>query len=461
MRTRILTVTLLALLAAPAAAEASPRQTMSFEAPNELLDDTRRDATLDQIRNFGVAQVRQIIYWNSFAPRPNSKRKPRFNASNPDAYPAGTWARLDRLFAAAEARRIKILLTLSGPVPRWATKAKKGHTRRPSAKLFGQWATAVGRRYGDRVAAWSIWNEPNHPDFLTPQYVDRRPYSPKLYRQLYRAGYRGIRRTRANRRDKILIGETAPRGNRNVVFPLAFLRRTVCLDRDYKKTRKCARLPADGYAHHAYTTRTGPRFAPPKKDDVTIGVISRLVRALDRAGRARGLPKRLPIYLTEFGIQSRPDARSGVSFARQPAYYAISEHIAYVNPRVKWFSQYLMRDDAPRDEGYRFGGFESGLMRHDGRRKPAYRAFANPLAVENYGSSDVLWGLIRPQRKATKVTIEIKRTKKSRWRRYKQITTTTRGVFGLRIRHRKGQQYRVRWTSEAGTKRLGPPVRSY
>jgi hypothetical protein len=461
MRTPILIALLLAMLAAPAAAQAAPRQAMSFEAPSELLDESRRDITLDQIRRFGVTQVRQIVYWQSFAPRPNAKRKPRFDASDPDAYPAGTWGRLDRLFASAQARGINVLLTLSGPVPRWATRAKKGHTRRPSAKLFGQWATAVGRRYGDRVSAWSIWNEPNHPDFLAPQYVDKRPYSPKMYRQLYRAGYRGIRRTRANRRDKILIGETAPRGNRNVVFPLAFLRGMLCLDRNYKKTRNCGRLPADGYAHHAYTTRTGPRFEPPEKDDVTIGVLSRLVRALDRAGKARGLPKRLPIYLTEFGIQSEPDKRSGVSFARQPAYYAISEHIAYVNPRVVWFSQYLMRDDVPRETGYRFSGFESGLMRHDGRRKPAFRAFYNPLAVENYGKRDVLWGLIRPQREATRVTIEVKRTKKSRWRRLRRMTTTATGVFGLTANHRKGQQYRVRWTSDAGVVRVGPPIRSY
>jgi hypothetical protein len=308
---------------------------------------------------------------------------------------------------------------------------------------------------------WSIWNEPNHPDFLGPQYVDGRPYSPKLYRRLYRAGHRALRRVATNKRDTILIGETAPRGNDNVVFPLAFLRQVACLNRKYKKTRKCGRLPADGYAHHAYTTRTGPRWVSPEKDDVTIGVLPRLTRALDKAGRAAGLPKRLPIYLTEFGIQSFPDKRSGVALARQPAYQAISERIAYVNPRVKWFSQYLMRDDLPRDEGYRFGGFESGLMRADGRRKPAFRAFANPLAVENYGRTDVLWGLIRPQRRTTRVTIEIKRTKKSKWKVLRRLRTTSTGVYGLSVAHRKKQKYRVRWTGDDGRVRVGPPIRSY
>jgi Cellulase (glycosyl hydrolase family 5) len=457
MRIAILTITLLALLVAPA--QASPRQVMTFEAPDELLDDGRRDATLDEIRAFGVTQIRQLVYWQQFAPGPNRKRKPRFNASDPNAYPA--LGLLDRLLAAAQARGIKVILTPTGPVPRWATGSKKGHVNRPSPRQFGQFVTALARRYGAQVDMWSVWNEPNQPQFLMPQYRKKRPVSPGLYRKLYQAAYRAIRSVPENRRDEILIGETSPRGNENVVHPLRFLRGMTCLSSKYRKTRSCARLQADGYAHHAYTTRIGPRFEPSDKDDVTIGVLDRLVEALDRAGRARGLPPRLKIYLTEFGIQSEPDRISGVSFKRQPAYYAIAEHMAYVNGRVALFSQYLMRDDAPREEGYRFRGFESGLRRNNGQRKPAYRAFPNPLAVERYGPSDVLWGLIRPQPGVTRVTIEVRRPGRRNWRVLRSLNTTSRGVFGLRATHRKGQEYRVRWTSSAGKGYTGPAIRAY
>src|SRR3990170_3708212 len=102
MRIAILTITLLALLVAPP--QASPRQVMTFEAPDELLDDGRRDATLDEIRAFGVTQIRQLVYWQQFAPGHNRKRKPRFNASDPNAY--GTFGRLDTLMASAAARGI-------------------------------------------------------------------------------------------------------------------------------------------------------------------------------------------------------------------------------------------------------------------------------------------------------------------------------------------------------------------
>ena len=55
-------------------------------------------------------------------------------------------------------------------MPRWATKSKKDNVTRPIPKEFQAWATAVGRRYGSQVATWSIWNEPNQPQFLMPQY---------------------------------------------------------------------------------------------------------------------------------------------------------------------------------------------------------------------------------------------------------------------------------------------------
>jgi hypothetical protein len=452
---------LAALALVPAAGHASPQQAMTFEAPNELLDDGARDQTLDEIKQFGVDHIRQLVYWTSYAPRPNSKRKPSFDATDPAAYPPGTWDRLDRLMAAASARQIKVMLTLTGPVPKWATSTHKDHLTRPSAKFFRQFATAVGRRYGDQVATWSVWNEPNQPQFLLPQYHKGTPVSPGIYRSLYQAAVQGLRASASNKHDAILIGETSPRGNQHIVAPLRFLRGIFCLNGSYHKTRKCGKLDTQGYAHHAYTTRTGPRFVPPK-DDVTIGVLNRLNVALDRAGRAGAIPRGLKIYLTEFGIQTTPDEISGVSFAKQALYRSIAEHIAYVNPRVAVFSQYLMRDDKPRKTGYRYGGFETGLRRSDGRKKPSYESFRLPLAVESYGRSDVLWGFVRPMHARTKVVIQVHASgKHAKWKLLRNVTTTSTGVYGFSARHRAGQTYRVRWTAPSGTRYTGPPISAY
>ncbi len=461
-QTTLLPLALAILAVLPAAASASPRQTVAFEAPRELLSFEDRDRTLDEIRDFGVTQVRQLVYWRDFAPRPNSRRKPRFDAKDANSYPAATWDRLDALVDGARARGITLHLNLTGPVPRWATESRKDNVTRPSPTEFRAFATAVGRRYAGAIETWSIWNEPNQPQFLAPQYRKGRPYSPGLYRRLYQVGVQGLKATAENRDDTFLLGETSPRGNSKVVFPLDFFRRMLCLDGSYRKAKKCRALDADGYAHHAYTTAKGPRFRPPDSRDVTIGVLSRLTRALDRAGRARALRRGLPIYLTEFGIQSRPDKIQGVSFPKQAAYLSVAEHMAYVNPRVRSFSQYLMSDDNPRASALnRYAGFESGLRTRKGKKKPAYKAFRLPLAVESYGRSDVLWGLVRPLRERTSVTIEVDPRGKRGFRRLKTLRTTSTGVYALRVAHRKGQRYRVAWTSPSGKRFRGASVRAY
>jgi hypothetical protein len=455
---RLLLLFILPALALPASAHASARQITTFEAPRELLSASTRESTLDQITGFGVTHIRQLVYWRDIAPSPDSKIKPAFDAADPNAYPADKWDNLDGLVNAAAAHGVSVTLTLTGPVPKWATKSKKDQLTDPSPAEFGAFATAIGRRYGDRVSTWSIWNEPNQPQFLRPQYVKGKPASPKLYRKLYQAASAGIRSTPANAKDTILLGETSPRGNSHIVHPLAFLRGTLCLDSKYRKAKSCKELPASGYAHHAYTTSAGPRWVPANKDDVTIGVLPRLVTALDKAADAGAIPKHLPVYLTEFGIQTTPDKISGVSLEKQVAYLAVAEHIAYVNPRIAAFSQYLMSDDPPRSSGYRYGGFESGLRSADGKEKPAYKGFRLPLAVERYGNNDVLWGLVRPQRSQTKVTIQY-RTSGGKWRTLKTLTTTGTGVYALNTARKR--HYRVQWTAPDGTTYTGPSVSSF
>jgi hypothetical protein len=454
-------IALLALLVPAAAADASSRQVMTFEAPFELLDDSQREATLDEIQAFGVTRVRALVFWREFTARPNSKRRPRFNRAFHTSYPAGTWDRLDRLVDSATRRGVELQLTLTGPVPTWATKRRRGHLNTPGAREFGRWAKAVARRYGDRVDLWSIWNEPNHPDFLKPQYgKGGAPRSPGIYRKLYQAGEKAIHGVPGGERDKVLFGETAPIGNQNLVSPLGFLRRATCLNGDYNKVRSCAKLRVDGFAHHAYTRKEGPTFRHSDRDDVSIGALDRLVSALDRAGRRGVIDRRVPIYLTEFGIQSHPDRIAGVGLRRQAEYLAISERIAYANPRVVAFSQYLMKDDKPRSGPriQRYSGFETGLRTSSGRKKPSYDAFMLPLAVKRYGGSDVAWGRVRPATGETQVTIQHK-IRKGRWKQLRVVTTA--GVYGFRAEHRRGQRYRVKWTRPGSGTVTGPPIRAY
>ncbi len=452
----ILAVVLL-LLASPASA--SPDQVMTFEAPRELLDDASRDRTLDEIQAFGVKRVRVLVYWSSVAPQPSSRTRPSFDAAVAGEYPASGWARYDNLLQSALSRGLEVYLTITGPAPRWATKARRDGITNPRPDEFEAFARAVGTRYGGQVNLWSIWNEPNQPQFLRPQYRGGKATSPGLYRKLYQAAHKGLEQS-GNANDTILLGETSPRGNQRVVAPLDFLRGTLCLSESYRKRRSCEELDTDGYAHHPYTTSSGPTFRPPNPDDVTIGVLSRLTQALDRAGKARAVRRGLGIYLTEFGIQSFPDP-SAVSLTQQAEYLPISEHLAFLNRRVRTFSQYLMSDDDPRAGGERYGAFESGLRRFDGRLKPAYAGFRTPLAVTDYGRSDVGWGLVRPAQGKTSVDIEYRNQGARTYRKLQTVTTNARGVFAFKSGSSSGRRYRVRWTAPGGEVFVGPPIRSY
>ena len=277
---RPLLIALLALLLVPAAARAASDQVMTFEAPGELLDDSRRDATLDEIQSFGVGRVRALVYWRDFAPNRRSKQVPRFDTADHAAYPAGTWDRLDRLVASIQARGMELQLTLTGPVPTWATKRKRGKVADPSAKLYGRWVRAVAARYGDRVNLWSIWNEPNHPDFLGPQYHGTAPHTPKLYRKLYvaaenaihgtagqREGQGAVRRDRADRQRERRLAARVPA--RRAVPEL----RTT---RSARAARSCG----------STATRTTPTRARPARRS------SRRTRTRSASARSAGSPRR-------------------------------------------------------------------------------------------------------------------------------------------------------------------------
>jgi hypothetical protein len=456
----LLIVAVIAALALPGAAQANTSQFTMFEAPRELLSDDAalRAQTFDEIQGFGVHWVRVVMYWHSVAPDPDSATARAFDDTDPNAYPG--FARYDRAISEARARGMRVLLTVSGPVPKWATRDHTDTVTRPSPDRFERFMTAVGRRYRDQISYWAIWNEPNHPDFLKPQYDShKKPLSPGIYRQLVQAADRGLNAS-GNGSDRMWIGETAPRGTGKAVAPLTFLRGTLCLDSRYHKRSSCKKLPGDGWAHHAYTVASGPFFVPPSPNDVTIGVLGRLNSALAKAGNAGAIRKDMPIYLTEFGIQSKPDPLAGVSFRRQAEYLAISERIAYANPRVTAFSQYLLFDDKPRKGPrlQRFSGFETGLRTSKGGKKAAYDGFILPLAVTQYGANDVLWGRVRPAAGPTQVTIQTS-VRGARWKRLTVIDTT--GVYGFKTPHADRQRYRAKWKRPDGRTITGPPIRPY
>ncbi|HWF31606.1 MAG TPA: cellulase family glycosylhydrolase [Solirubrobacteraceae bacterium] len=466
-----------AIGAAPALASHS--QTTYFEGSSELLSARTRPHALAQMQSLGVKALRIELNWFNVAPGQTSTTKPAFDLTNPGNY---AWGEYDALIAEAQRLHWKVLLTLTSPVPRWATSNKKApYVTKPDPKDFEEFMTAVARHYGpsgpfgSTVALFSIWNEPNHPAFLQPQWnTNGTAASPRLYRALYQAGYAGLQ-AGGIAKPNVLIGETAPTGYDSVnykrekskallhdVAPLLFLRETLCLNAKYRKSGSCTPLSAVGYAHHAYSTAAGPLYKKWPKDDVTIAVLSRLSSALSKAAAAHGLTSNLPIYLTEFGVQSKPNRYLGVPVGQQAEYDAIAEKIAWSNSRVAAFSQYLLIDDP---QGGKPGssvnggtiGFQTGLEYLNGKPKPLYFGWPVPLTVTKSGHGYSLWGFVRPATGTTKVTVLVQSKGSHKYKTLKTVTTNGLGYWTLHS-STKGAHWRVRWVSPTGVKYEGPPI---
>jgi hypothetical protein len=421
------------------AAQAATRAPMYFDAGTAAVNDTTRDATLNRLDGLGVRALRITLVWGAVAPGAGSAARPAFDATDPNAY---NWGGYGRLIDAAQARGWRVLITFSAPVPRWATAARADQVTRPSPAEFGAFTTAAGRRFGAAVDAWGLWNEPNHPRFLQPQYVRGKPTASALYRGLYLAGVRGLEAA-GQTKDTMLAGETAPGGDRRrSTPPLQLLRGVLCAG--------CARLRIDGWAHHPYTNRRGPFYVPPDRDNVTIGVLKRLETALDRAGR-----RRLPVWVTEYGVQSTPDRQLGVPLAQQAEFRSISERILRTDPRVAATAQYLLTDDVA------LSGFQSGLMTAAGRGKPSLDEFRTPLAVRRTGSTALLWGLVRPARGTTRVDVLVRDHGVAHSALVTSRPTDGAGTWTARLRWRAGRTWRVRWTASDGATYVGPPIRAY
>jgi len=453
-------IALLAIGLVPASAQAKHGQPLLFDTGARLLVPQTRDATFAELQDLGVDGVRIAVSWRSVAPDPTGQERPSGNLSDPAAYD------LSQVAAAVEgakARGWKVVLTVSSPVPRWGTEGARDTLTNPRPSDFQHFMTALGRRLGPSVDWWAIWNEPNLFKFLLPQYLKGKPAAPLLYRRLFLAARAGLDAADLPKA-RMLMGETAPRGNgRDRIAPLAFLRGVLCLDAHYKRRGSCARLPADGYAHHPYTTPAGPFFVPTQVDDVTMGAMGRLESALDKAARAGAVKKRLPVFITEFGVQSYPDRSLGVPLDRQADFRSIAERMSWSDPRIAAFSQYLLEDDQPaldQPPARRYPGFESGIKTAAGKRKPVYEGFRLPLTAQPTRAGVTLWGLVRPATGATRVTVQ-RADRGGSFRTVFTVKTKSDGSWTAKTSNRSGRTWRVVWADPDGVTHTGPRTKAY
>ena len=337
--------------------------------------------TFSALGDLHVQLIRLNLYWGG---RYGVAKGQPANAADPGD-PAYDCRLYDRTVRYASQYHIQVVFSIFG-TPSWANGGQAQNVAPRSADALRKFAYAAALRYSGNyqpergttlppVRFWLAWNEPNNPVFLTPQYTQRNGkwviQSAIDYAKICNAVVTGVHTTML-KGEQVACGVTAPRGNndptdgdgkRPSVSPLVFL----------KAARKAGMRRFDAYAHHPYygdpsespskkPTSTGAAGAAPTA--ITLANISVLIREVTRLyGNKR-------IWITEYGYQTNPpDTIFGVTLANQARYLTQAFGIVKRNPRIDMMLWFLLRDEG------NLGGWQSGLMTIDGRKKPAYFAF--------------------------------------------------------------------------------------
>jgi hypothetical protein len=327
--------------------------------------------------------LRTLVTWADIAPT-----KPA-NAADPFD-PAYRFDDLDEFVRNAQLRDSEVLMTLWG-TPKWANGNKGRNVLPTSMGDFQNFAKAVASRYSGRSAGYpfvrffGIWNESNLGLFLTPQFNSKgQIVSPAAYAKLAAAGYAGIKA--GNAKALVAIGETSSSGRdkpkagaSDAVAPGTFAQLVA------KANKK---LKFDAWAQHPYPVPVNQ--APTQKvkwPNVALTSLSQFESSLDTwFGR-----KNIPVWITEYGNETKPGEPKGVTEAQQASYLPQAINIAKADPRVPMFIWFVMRDSSGSP-------WQSGIYRTTGAAKPAqpkFAAAAGPLTPVN-GKVSIKGGTANP-----------------------------------------------------------------
>ena len=252
---------------------------------------------------------------------------------------------------------------------------------------FAAYAGAVVRAL-PQAKAVVVGNEPNLSTFWDPQFdAGGGDAAARAYDDLLARSYDQIKAARSS----VLVlggalsphGADRPGGSRPTHSPTAFIRD---LGAAYRASGRSKPL-MDAFAIHPYmeASRYSPANPHPDNTTITIADYPKLVRLL-----ARAFPNgaRLPVYYTEFGVQTGVPASKRrfyddleaaartdtVAFATQAAYYRRALELAYCQPTVRGLFVFHTFDEPG------LNGWQSGLYFADGTPKPSLRAFRRAVS---------------------------------------------------------------------------------
>ena len=326
------------------------------------VDSAEVDRQLDTVAQAGAGLIRVDVGWAGIEPVKGQ-------------HSAWYLGRLDKVVDAANARGLDILITF-WETPCWAStapeSAKQGCTGAwwdrgvqlyppAAASDYASALAFVAKRYGTRVRAWEIWNEPNAADYFHSANPARD------YAALVKAAYPAAK----------AVAPTTTIVAGSLMWADAAFTQSLYAE----GIKGCF----DAFSIHPYSDDRSPMDAG--SDAYIRGSFIRGVPAVRDVLVAKGDAK--PLWLTEFGwsttsIRSSSPWLNGVDDDTQAAFiraaYTQIKRWSYVDVGV-YFNVY----DTATSNGTTQGNF--GLMHNDHSAKPALGAYRT--AARDFGAAAV------------------------------------------------------------------------
>ncbi|HEX3455032.1 MAG TPA: cellulase family glycosylhydrolase [Gaiellaceae bacterium] len=368
----VLIVLGLLALAVPAAATSADRMLVGFQDDPSFRWLDTRDTNLTDAAQTGASIVRTTVYWDRIAPtRPT-------NATDPFD-PAYQFTDLDDFVRQATMRGMTVMLAVWS-TPGWANGGKGANYSPTHLSDYQNFMRALAARYSGRypgypfVGYYSVWNEPNLGQFLSPTYdPSGKPESPFLYAGLVRSGYAGVKA--GNSRALVAIGETSPRGRLKATTQSG-VQQTMApgLFAQVLSTAK-PRVKFDAWAHHPYSDVGATPTQRVRYPNVNLVQIPTFETNLNKFFHR----STTPIWVTEYGFQTKPGQPKGVTPAQQAAYLKQAIAIATKYKYLQMFIWFIFRDGPT-------SLWHSGVLNQNASKKPSFAAFtaaARPVDIRN------------------------------------------------------------------------------
>jgi hypothetical protein len=378
---RLVLVTLVALLTIPAAAvHAATHMPIGFYDDASFRWSPDRSTNLENAAAAGASVIHTTASWAQMAP----KRPAQPANGNDRAY---RLADLDELVAESSKVGLRVMINING-TPKWANGGQMpNHMPKRLADLT-TFSKMLAERYDGHhgygnVRLWSVWNEPNLQLFLTPQFSSVKTVNavktvkgkqvkykkktfkivgPANYAKLYKAAYAGIKA--GNKQAQVAIGETSNLG-RDKPIAISGQSQSVSPGTFARLLAQQKGLKFNAWATHPYPTT--PNMKPLQKvryPNVTLALLPTFEANLKKL-----FHRRVPVWITEYGHQTKPENPHGVTYAQQAAYVKQALSLARADRNVQMFIWFTFRDSPGN-------AWKSGLERSNGSHKPSYAVFS-------------------------------------------------------------------------------------